>query len=227
MYDCDIDFSGCIAPPKDIGKYKKFNISIDGLYFVGDGFRNTDDRLVWNKIKCLIEGMVPDFKGYFTKLIYLKNADGCDKIISPDLEYEPSYVYLHPENLSGILLEEHINDLCDRLNSYFKQINREDCSARILYIEDTYHLNDIDYVNLLYENSDKIIEYVQQYLNKLSPKKKESYLKFGYKHVGYDFAKTGRIERDFSNSPGYSFSDADIKTVTNIVENAINKGILK
>ena len=227
MYDCDIDFSGCIEPPKDIGKYKKFNISIDGLYFVGDGFRNTEDRLVWNKIKCIIEGIVPEFKGYFTKLIYFKNTDSCDKIISPEPDREPSYVYLHPEYLSGILLEEHINVLCNIINVYFKRINREDCSAKILYIEDTYHLNDIDYVNLLYENSDKIIEYVQRYLNKLSPKKKESYLKFGYRQVGYDFAKTGRFERDFSNSPGYSFSDADIKTVTNIVENAINKGILK
>ena len=36
MYDCDVNFSGCIEPPKDIGKYKKFMIRISGLYFSGD-----------------------------------------------------------------------------------------------------------------------------------------------------------------------------------------------
>lgn len=229
MYDCDVDFSGCIEPPKDIGKYKKFMIRISGLYFSGDGFRTKQDIDVWEAIKSELKDMIPDFTGYFGKLVYVSN-DGnghCDTVIAAEPEYEPSNIYLHPESLSGILLDEHIDLLYDWLNNYFKRINRQDCSTTITYKEDTYHMTDTDYASFLYTNSDKIIERVQQYLNKLTPKKKESYLKFGYNNVGFDFAKTGRIERDFSNHMGYTSSDTDIVIVKTIIKNAIDKGILK
>ena len=82
-------------------------------------------------------------------------------------------------------------------------------------------------MELIFKNSKNIIARVQEYLNKLSPRKKEVWLKYEIRNVGFDFAKTCRINRDFGNRYGYNSSDADVATIQTLVKNAIDDGTLK
>ena len=82
-------------------------------------------------------------------------------------------------------------------------------------------------MDLIFKNSKNIIARVQEYLNKLTPKRKAEWLKYGIHDVGFDFAKTCGLDRDFENRHGYSSSDTDIVAVQNIVRMAIDNGLLK
>lgn len=224
--DYDIDFSNCLELPKEYGKYKEFRIGISGLYFWGDGYRTVQNQQDFDKMMNKLESDLDTIisERYFGKLLFNNNNDGCNTIIPSEAQYEPSNVYLHPMEFTGILQEADIERLCDFVNSFCKSIDRNDVSATISYMNDTYHINDVDYINLILANSNNIINRVQQYLNKLSPSKKERWLNYRVHEVGFDFAKTGRIKRDFNHRSGYSSSDADIKTVQTIIELAIKNG---
>lgn len=228
--DYTIDFTGCIEPPKDVSVYKNFRISIDGFYYWGDGYRTAKNKQDFDRMIDALESNLDSViaERYVNKLLFKRGGNfDCDEIVSSKAQYEPSNVYLHPMEFTGILKEPDIERLCNFVNSFTKTIDRNDVSASISYINDTYHMNDIDYINLIVSNSSAIIKKVQEFVDKLPPDKKERYLQFGVRDVGFDFAKTCRLSRDFSHSSGYSSSDADVKTVENLVKNAIQNGYIK
>ena len=228
-----IDFKDCLSELPEVGNYKRFMIGIDNLYFWGDGFRSQKDIKDYDRIIEYLSEHLPEIilGKYFGKL-YMDikehgSSSGCSEIKSKIPEVEPAYVYLHPMEFTGILYAEDVENLCKFINNYVKIIEREDVKARISYTEDTYHLTDKQYMELIFKNSKNIIARVQEYLNRLTPKRKEEWLKYGIHDVGFDFAKTCGLQRDFENRHGYSSSDTDIVAVENIIRMAIDNGLIK
>lgn len=225
-----INFKDCLVVNKDFGKYINFHIRVEGFYFWGDGYRNQKNKDDFDEMIDTLAKNLTDVisERYFGKLTFVEgdNNGTCAKIIPVDAHYEPSNVYLHPMDITGILQEADIDRLCEFINSWCR-IHRPDCSAKITFLENTYHINDVDYINLIFENQENIINRVKEYLDKLSPKKRKEWLERGYLDVGFNFAETGRIKRDFGNSYGYSSSDPDVIAITHIVKLAIKNGQLK
>ena len=227
-----INFEGCIEPPKEVGKYKEFKIAIEGFYYWGDGYRTHKDYDDFHRLLDKLENDLDSViqEKYFGKLIFIPsdpNSYECSEIKPVKANYEPSNVYLHPMEFTGILQEEDIERLCVFVNEYSKVLGRPDISANIQYMNDTYHLTDVDYINLILQNSKKIISIVQEQLDKMSARRKAEWFKWEYHEVGFDFAKTCGINRDFGNRHGYSSSDADVATIQTLVKNAIDDGTLK
>lgn len=228
-----IDFKDCLSELPEVGKYKRFMIGIDNLYFNGDGYKSQKNINDYDRIiEYLSEHLTEIIQGnYFGKLyIDIKehgSSSGCSEVKSKIPQIEPAYVYLHPMEFTGMLYAEDVENLCKFINSYVKRIGREDVHAHISYTEDTYHLNDKQYMELIFKNSKNIIARVQEYLNKLSPRKKEVWLKYEIRDVGFDFAKTCGLTRDFENRCGYSSSNTDVVVVENIIRMAIDNGLIK
>lgn len=226
-----IDFNGCIELNKEIGIYKDFRIGINGYYYWGDGYRTPKDLNDFNKLMHYLDSHLDSILTghYFGKLVFVEgdNFGGCNTIIPSEAEYEPSNVYLHPMEFTGVLLAEDVENLCKFVNDYSKTIGRDDIEARITYSNDTYHINDVDYANLIISNSAKIIECVQKYVDKLTPKRKADWLEYGRADVGFDFARTIGINRDFGHRSGFSSNDIDVALVNNIVKMAIDNGQIK
>lgn len=227
-----INFSNCIEIDKEISNYKQFQIRINGLYYWGDGYRTDKDfqdfRKMLESLKYTMSTIIKE--RYFGKLLFVEkdpNSSSCCEIKPAEAQYEPANVYLHPMEFTGILQQADIERLCDWINETARFMNRPDVTAQISYMWDTYHINDIDYISILIQNQDKIFQRVQEYLNKLTPKRKAEWLKYGPNQVGFDFAETCGIRRDFCNRHGFSSSDADVKTVQTLVTLAIEKGYIK
>lgn len=227
-----IDFSNCLENLPPTSEYKKFRIHIDGYYYWGDGYKTRKDYEDFEKVMDLIENNIDNiFESRYGNDITFAHKD-CRQLISIN-QYCPVYIYFHPMEFSGILKENDITNLSNYITYASQKIGRDDITVRLGNIEDTYHLDEGDYINLIYQNSDNIIKIVQEYVNKLSPKRKKEFFTNNYsiEEVGYDFARTGRIKRDFgglsSVAGGFGSSDPDITAVINIVKQAITKGIIK
>lgn len=228
-----IDFKGCLDEIPDVGEYKRFRIGISNLYFWGDGYRNEKDYDDFQRIvDYLADHLDEVIQGKYFGKIYVDRKDpdssSCSEIKSRIPNAEPAYVYLHPMEFTGMLHQEDVENLCKFINAFAKNtLDREDVTANISFTEYTYHLNDQQYMDLIFKNSKNIIARVQEYLNKLTPKRKAEWLKYGIHDVGFDFAKTCGLDRDFENRHGYSSSDTDIVAIQNIVRMAIDNGLLK
>lgn len=228
-----IDFNGCLEKIPNVGNYKRFRIGISNLYFWGDGYRNDKDYNDFQRIiDYLADHLDEIIQGKYFGKIYVDRKDpgssSCSEIKSKFPNDEPAYVYLHPMEFTGMLYQEDVENLCKFVNAFAKNtLNRDNVEASISFTEDTYHLNDEQYMKLIFNNSKNIITRVQDYLNKLTPKKKANWFKYGIHEVGFDFAKTCGLKRDFENRYGYSSSDTDISTVENIIKMAIDNGLIK
>ncbi|MEE3344796.1 MAG: hypothetical protein VZS44_11930 [Bacilli bacterium] len=226
-----IDFKGCLENVPQKGEYKKFRISIEGYYYWGDGYRTHQDYEDFEKLMNLIEDNIDSiFETKYGNDITFAHRN-CTQLISTT-QYCPVYIYFHPMEFTGILKENDINNLCEFVSSASQRIGRKDIEVRLASMEDTYHLDEGAYINLIYQNADNIIERVQNYINRLSKYRRNEFFNSKYKihEVGYDFAKTCRIQRDFGElhaiAGGYSSNDPDIVAVINIVEQAIQKGLI-
>ena len=235
MYN-SVDFTGVLETPKEMSEFKKFHIHISGYYYWGDGYRTGKDRRDFLMLMNRLEGDIDEI--LVEKYVWRKDftfthpdeySGNCQELI-PTNKYNPMRVYFHPMDFSGVLQYEDIERLRDYVMSTSRAIGREDIVAQIGYIEDTYHINDVDYINMIYQNSDKIIERVQEYVKKLSPKQKETFFTTDYRinDIAFDFARTGRIKRDFDeNGGGISSDDADVSAVKTIIKQAIANGTIK
>ena len=84
-------------------------------------------------------------------------------------------------------------------------------------------MSDEEYLKLIEDYSDEILARTKATFDKLSPKAKDSFIKYGASQCGQDFCHTGRIVRD-TDKAGYSSLDVDWKAVTDIVQKAIDNG---
>lgn len=218
--DYEVDFRG-IIPEQEAKGLKKFMIGIEGIYGWGTGYYSQELMELFDKfcetISYNLDELISD------NVIYVEGGNSECSTIKGKKEYNKSYVYLHPMEFTGYLKEEDINNLCNYINSYFR--DNENISASIRYMNDTVSISDEKYTELIYEHSKEILEKINKYYAKLSPKAKERFINGGWREMGWDFARSARIARTGDNS-GMSSSDTDICAVNNMVKMAIDNGLI-
>ena len=223
----EIDYSGILKVPS-VSELKKFRIDIDGIYGWGVCYYNPQ---VQKMFKEMIEKLSNELSEVISASVKFTEADGhggCATIKGID---NNSYVYLHPMEFTGYLKDSDIENLYKFVMMYFR-FEREkdsdlgehpDFGARITFREEVFTMSDEEYLKLIEDYSDEILARTKSAFDKLSPKAKDSFIKYGASQCGQDFCHTGRIVRD-TDKAGYSSLDVDWKAVTDIVQKAIDNG---
>ena len=220
-----ISFEGIIDDCPKNG-LKNFHIAINGIYSWGSGFGNYKNSEVWDKM-CRSLGSKRNIEKIFgDNVVFVKGGMfESDRIVSVN-KYCKKNVYLHPYDMTGYLTEEQINNLVDYINKYFKKIDGYDVTASIYQIQDSAHLSDAEYESMIFAKSKEIIERVREYYDSLDEKGKERFRKYEYSDMGSAFVKTARILREGDSTGLLGSDDVDWRTVTHIVEMAMDNGLL-
>lgn len=230
------NFKG-ILPETEMNGHYKFMISIEGFYdtfhfYYNDRIRELFGEML-SKLRINLSDIIVNHSGSrmpapVKYVSGVRGSGGCDEIYESDSYGEQHrLVYLHPQEFTGYLDEEDINRLCDFVNDFIDQNRKvlgKNAIAKIHYMKPTSTLSDHDYRDLLAEYSPEIIARVKE---QMTEDVKEGLIQ-GYclaiNDIGFDFARTGRLEREFDKQ-ALCGGDVDVETVCNIITIAKNNGV--
>ena len=120
-------------------------------------------------------------------------------------------LYMHPESFTGYGKAEDIEKVIEVLKTCTKSIGK----VELYYSEPVYDLNDYQYNDFLVSHSKEIVACIQEAMDK-------GIKNFG--DIGFEFARNCRLNR-VGDGSGISFSDTDVRTITNIYNVAKELGV--